>query len=530
MSTNEYVLSPDQIRQLLSVANEEISEQQTISIEKSDQAVPFSFIGYQILELISQGGQAVVYKALQESTQRVVALKILPSGILSSIEAKRRFEREADLVAQMNHPNIVRIFDSGIDRGNYFFAMEYIEGRPFNEYVENNELGLFDRISLFQVVCQAVLYAHQKGIIHRDLKFGNILVDHLGQPRILDFGLAKFSRNSSDNPETTFQTMTGHWAGSPATMSPEQTTGRSEEIDIRSDIYSLGVLLYHLLTDQYPYPLDRSIWDVLNTIRTVDPIRPRKLNRQIDSDLEAIVCKCLEKEPVRRYQSVTALTDDLNNWFSGEPIHIRSDSTFYLLRKIASKHRFTASVVSLILLIILGFSIFSIQMTAQLQIQNKTIKRQIKDIRAAQQYFGYLGTEITFTYFLDAYQTNQIQNARVIKDYFSEDTHEFQAASILLNSQMTDEIKQILLNQSMKKEDGFYTLVMAEIYLHQKNEDQAIQCYKEYLVTAQENPNSPLSKRAKAKLYELTQDDENPETQNSIRAQKGDYHETITIP
>ncbi len=194
--------------------------------------------GYDILKLIGRGGMGLVYKATQHSTQRSVALKLLLEGPLASDQARRRFEREIALAAQLKHPNIVPIYDSGTCDGRMYYAMEYVRGRSLNDHLAANRLDIPTKLRLFTDICDAVRHAHQRGIVHRDLKPTNIIVDADGKPHILDFGLAKASNLLDAKTSITAQIV-----GTPAYMSPEQASGDPDAIDIRTDIYSLGVVL-----------------------------------------------------------------------------------------------------------------------------------------------------------------------------------------------------------------------------------------------------------------------------------------------
>ena len=233
---------------------------------------------YTLLQPLPRGGQAVVYKAVQKSTHRTVVLKVLPQGTHASKRARYRFEREIEVAASLQHPNIVTVFDSGITEGKYFYAMEYIEGLPLDDYIRSKELSQNDIMSLFEKVSSATAYAHRHGIIHRDLKPGNILVDPAGQPHILDFGLAKVVDSVQDSFEGSIMTsMDGELLGTLAFMSPEQTEGKSGGIDVRTDVYSIGIMLYQAFTKVFPYPISGSLLEVLQNIQEMEPEKPSKV-------------------------------------------------------------------------------------------------------------------------------------------------------------------------------------------------------------------------------------------------------------
>ena len=290
--------------------------------------------GYEVLEEMPRGGQAAVYKAIHTATKTNVAIKVLLPTLLASARARHYFEREAELIASLDHPNIVSIRDSGIINHQYYFVMQYIDGQPLERYVRLHKLSFRETIVLFNKICAAITYAHQQGIMHRDLKFANILVDKRGEPHVLDFGLAKAVGLSEKSPDKAVATMTGQLAGTLSTMSPEQAAGRPDQIDVRTDVYSLGVMLYRMLTGQYPYEVGGSTLEALQNIQKADPVRPRQLDRKFDSDVEAILLTALAKDPAERYQSTAELQSDTQNWLEGRPIRVKSISTLYLLRKI----------------------------------------------------------------------------------------------------------------------------------------------------------------------------------------------------
>jgi serine/threonine protein kinase len=310
--------------------------------------------GYDILSEIHRGGQGVVYKAVQKATKRTVALKVLLEGPYASPRQRHRFEREIDLVASLQHAHIVTVYDSGVTRdGRHYFAMEYIHGQPLNAYLSDKNLSIDGTLRLFQQICAAVNYAHQHGVIHRDLKPSNIRVDADGQPHILDFGLAKAA--GTDLTAGAPVTVTGEFMGTLAYASPEQTKGDPRLIDIRTDVYSLGVILYEMLTGKYPYAVVGQMAEVLKNIAEAEPRKPSTIRRQIKDEVETIVLKALAKEKERRYQSAENLARDIEHYLNGEPIDAKRDSGWYLIRKSLRRYRVPVAVAAAFV-ILLGAS------------------------------------------------------------------------------------------------------------------------------------------------------------------------------
>ncbi len=314
-------------------------------------AIP-KIIGYDNLKELRRGGQGIVYTATQSSTKRKVAVKILLDGVIASHEKRRRFEREIDLIATLRHAHIVRVFDSGVTGdGRMYYIMEYIEGCGLDEWLERNQAkdglsptrsalsngrtALKPLIDMFAKICDAVQHAHQRGVIHRDLKPSNIRIDSEGEPHVLDFGLAK----AADAGDETMVSAAGTFMGSLPWASPEQADGEASRIDIRTDVYSLGVMLYQMLTQTFPYPVTGSTRDVLENIRTRLPRPPREISAAIDEDLATIAIKCLSKEPERRYQSAGDIARDLRHVLAGEPIEARRDSAWYSVRRTLNRYR-----------------------------------------------------------------------------------------------------------------------------------------------------------------------------------------------
>jgi len=318
----------------------------------ADRPVAVAIEGYQVLREISHGGQGVVYQAVQQSTQRKVALKVLLEGPYASKSSRLRFEREIDLVSHLKHPNIIAVFDSGTTSdGRLFYVMDYVRGMPVTEYIRSKRLSLRQTLQLFAAICEAVNHAHQKGVIHRDLKPSNVLVDSEGNPHILDFGLAKAITERAE----TLATISGQVMGTLPYMSPEQTQGNPEAIDTRTDVYALGVILYELLTGKYPYPVAGQMAEVLRHIAETPPtppsrswtvaagVGPAKTGRPgrcpIDDEVETIALKSLSKERERRYQSAGELAKDIRHYLSNEPIEAKRDSAMYLFKKALWRYR-----------------------------------------------------------------------------------------------------------------------------------------------------------------------------------------------
>ncbi|MDA1038831.1 MAG: protein kinase [Planctomycetota bacterium] len=325
-----------------------------------------------IIRFIAAGGMGRVYEGLQGMPCRTVAVKLIHPGMLSPAAA-RRFEHEAHILGRLSHPGIAKIFSVGMqDVAGCplpYFVMEFIEqAQGITAYAADRSLDTRQRVELFREVCRAVAHGHHKGIIHRDLKPGNILVDTAGQPKIIDFGVARST--DGDLALTTMHTDAGHVVGTLQYMSPEQFAGNTDEIDLRSDVYSLGIVLYELLAGRLPYAIaNRPIHEAARIIRETEPSSITAAHRRFPKDLARIVSTCLEKDCSRRYSSAAELEADLGRFLSGEPIQAQPPGLFDTMAKLARRHRFAATTaagvaISLVLALV-GISLFAVRAEQQ---------------------------------------------------------------------------------------------------------------------------------------------------------------------
>jgi serine/threonine protein kinase len=344
--------------------------------DATDELLAPKLRGYEIIGRLGQGGMGTVWRAVQLSTRRAVAVKMLGPGMFGTPRARGRFDREVQLTAQLEHPDIARVYESGVAEGVYFYTMELVDGVPLDAHVSANRLPRSDVLRLMRRVCLAVQHAHQHGVIHRDLKPTNILVGADGAPKVLDFGLAKALRNdgpgaagaapaAADDPPLSVD---GAVSGTPGFMSPEQAAGRP--VDTRSDVYSLGVILYRLLTSRDPHTgartdAGRGVNGGRNgrngdaasgSLRAGDDsvVRPRTADHSIDRDLEALLLKALAHRPDDRYASAGELARDLGNYLNGDPLSAKRPTLTYFIRKRVRKYWLRVTAVVIVLALVVG--------------------------------------------------------------------------------------------------------------------------------------------------------------------------------
>ena len=284
------------------------------------------FGDYQLLEEIGRGGQGVVYRARQKSLNRTVALKVIGLGPWATEAHLKRFRQEAEAAASLDHPRIVPIHEVGERDGYCYFSMNFIEGGQLDEVVGREPLPIGRAVEVIAKLARAVHYAHEHGILHRDIKPGNILLDQKGEPHLTDFGLARLVETEST------VTRTKEVFGTPSYMAPEQAAGETRKLTSATDVYGLGAVLYQLLTGHPPFA-GGTTYETVKLLLETEPRQPRLLNPKIDRELSTICLKCLEKDPQRRYSSALALAEDLEHWLRHEPIRAKPSGFFTHTRK-----------------------------------------------------------------------------------------------------------------------------------------------------------------------------------------------------
>ncbi len=355
---------------------------------------PDSFPGYELVREIHRGGQGAVYLAIQKTTKRKVAIKVMHGGPHVGSSGRARFEREVQILGQMNHPNIVRILDSGTTPdGGFFYVMDYVSGRTLDEHVAAAKPTIQEVLRLFVKICDGANAAHLKGVIHRDLKPANVRVDARGEPVIVDFGLAKIAvPDVTVESRPQLMSITGQFIGSLPWASPEQAEGNPSMIDVRTDVYSLGVMLYQMLTGRFPYDVVGNMRDVLDNILRATPARPSTVRRQINDEVETIVLKCLSKERERRYQSAGEIGRDIGHYLAGEPIEAKRDSGWYVISKTLGRYRPQVAVAAAFVVLLIAWGATA---SIQWRLQSEARRGEAQQKEAAKKEADRAGTAET---------------------------------------------------------------------------------------------------------------------------------------
>jgi TolB-like protein/Tfp pilus assembly protein PilF/predicted Ser/Thr protein kinase len=300
---------------------------------------------YELLEEIGRGGQAVVYRARQKSLNRIVALKVIGFGHWETTPHLKRFRHEAEAAASLEHPQIVPIYEIGESDGSCYFSMKFVEGGQLAEVLKRESMSTQRAAELLAKIARTVHFAHQHGILHRDIKPGNILLDRQGEPHLTDFGLARLLEQESTI------THSSDVLGTPSYMSPEQAAGRTKELTAATDVYSLGAVFYQMLTGEPPFA-GETTYETIRLVLESEPRNPRLRNTKIDRELSTICLKCLEKDPKRRYSSALALAEDLEHWLKHEPIQARRTGVIARGKKWLQRNPTAAGIVALSLALI----------------------------------------------------------------------------------------------------------------------------------------------------------------------------------
>jgi eukaryotic-like serine/threonine-protein kinase len=332
--------------------------------------------GYQLLRELGRGGMGVVYKARDQRLNRIVAIKMLLGGAHSGPMDRVRFQIEAETVASLQHPSIIKIHEIGESNSCPYLVLEFLEGQSLDRQLTQQPLSAREAARVIETLARAMHCAHQRGIVHRDLKPGNVFVLPDGHLRILDFGLAK--RLEGDT-----HTRSGSIMGTPAYMAPEQALGNSRAVGPATDIYALGSILYEMLVGQPPFQ-GNSVMDTLMQVRSDDPVPPSRLKARLPRDLEVICLKCLRKDPAARYASAEALADDLKRFLAGEPIQARPVPVWERAVKWTRRHPTAAALVGVCTAALLALLGTGVWYNAQLQAKNTQLTQTNKQLKAAQ--------------------------------------------------------------------------------------------------------------------------------------------------
>jgi len=331
-------------------ANSELRGEQ----EPPQAELPREFGDYELLEEVGRGGQGVVFRAWQKSLNRTVAVKVIGIGRLTTTTHLKRLRREAEAAAKLNHPRIVPIYEVGERDGTYYFSMRFVEGDCLDEVVSRGSISIRQAAEFIAKVARTVHYAHEHGILHRDIKPGNILLDADGEPHLTDFGLARLVEQGS--------TVTGSLEvmGTPSYMAPEQAVGNNAAVGRATDVYGLGAVLYELLTGHAPFE-GGTTYETIHLLLDAEPRQPRLWNRKVDRDLSAVCLKCLQKNPKYRYSSALELAEDLDRWLWHQPIRAKRSGLFTHARKWVQRNPMIAALITLSVLLATGLGVMTWQ-------------------------------------------------------------------------------------------------------------------------------------------------------------------------
>ncbi len=340
--------------------------------------------GYRVLGLLAYGGQGAVYRAVQQGTEREVAVKVPIGSAQRRPSARYRFEREIELTARLDHPGIVRVLGAcELRDGRLGCVMEFVNGVAFDRWAaaQRDRGKLRGIVVAAEAIADAIAYAHQRAIIHRDIKPSNVIVTEDGTPRVLDFGLAK----AIDGSGSSFATLTGAFLGTLLYSAPEQISRGAGTMDLRTDVYALGLLLFQAVTGRLPYDADAPPGELVHRIRDFPPTRPSSLAPGIGSELDAVVMKAMAKEPERRYQSVAELRDDLRAWLDGRAVRARNDSRWYTLRKAAWQHRRIIAPAGALVLALAA--VLTAWLIAREQVARAELANAVRDVRTTESHW-----------------------------------------------------------------------------------------------------------------------------------------------